>query len=62
MKSQTLTKLGSFFLAFASDRSGATAIEYAMIITFVALAIVAGIDQIGSALVGIFAAVLAGFT
>jgi len=38
----------SLFLRFAFDESGATAIEYALLLTFIALAIIGAVTTIGS--------------
>jgi pilus assembly protein Flp/PilA len=40
--------------AFLSDRSGATAIEYALIASFIALAIIVGVRSVGTTLSTIF--------
>ena len=39
---------------FAEDESGATAIEYAMIAAFIAIAIVGAVTSLGTTLSGIF--------
>jgi pilus assembly protein Flp/PilA len=43
------------------DRSGATAIEYCMIASFIAMAIIAALTSLGIELESIFVAVDAGF-
>jgi pilus assembly protein Flp/PilA len=45
-------------ILFWRDRSGATAIEYAMIAAGIALAIVASINQLGATVEGLFTSVL----
>lgn len=40
--------------AFVADRSGATAIEYALIAAFIAIAIIVAVGDVGNALVNIF--------
>ena len=40
----------SLWVRFARDESGATAIEYALIATFVGLALVVGMTDLGNAL------------
>jgi pilus assembly protein Flp/PilA len=45
--------------AFASDSSGATAIEYAMIAGLVSIVIVAGVTQIGTTVSGVFQSLVA---
>lgn len=52
-----LNKLKNFV---RSDR-GSTAIEYALIASLIALAVVAGLTLIGSSLNGVFVATAAGF-
>ncbi len=54
-----LDRLQKILLAFAADRSGATAIEYA-VMTFIAVGIVALAYGIGELLVPIFEAILPG--
>ena len=47
---------------FVADESGATAIEYSMVLLLVVIGIIAIVDQIGGSLLGMFNAALAGFT
>lgn len=47
--------------AFAGDRGGATAIEYAMIASLISVAIVGAVTLIGTKLNGFFTALAAGF-
>jgi len=47
----TMTMLTKDFLA---DEAGATAIEYAMIAAFIAVAIVGAVTSLGASLTGIF--------
>jgi pilus assembly protein Flp/PilA len=42
--------MSKFFARFLKDESGATAIEYGLIAALIALAIMAGASQIGTAL------------
>ena len=46
---------------FATDASGATAIEYGMIALGIAVAIVASVETVGNSVNGIFGNVSAGF-
>jgi pilus assembly protein Flp/PilA len=46
---------------FHADTSGATALEYALIALFVALAVIAGATSIGSSLAGFFGNLATGF-
>ncbi len=46
---------------FAGDEKGATSIEYGLIITFISLSIIVGATSVGTALIGIFQNVTAGF-
>ncbi|MBV9043776.1 MAG: Flp family type IVb pilin [Alphaproteobacteria bacterium] len=46
---------------FLADRSGATAIEYAMIAVFLSILIVAGVTALGTKLTAFFNSVAAGF-
>ena len=46
---------------YARDRVGATAIEYALIAAFIAIAIVASVTDVGTGLAGIFGNVKNGF-
>lgn len=46
---------------FLTDRGGATAIEYAMIASLIAMAVIAGVTTIGTTLSGTFQAVANGF-
>ena len=46
---------------FATDESGATAIEYGMIALGIAVAIVASVETVGTSVNGIFGNVSAGF-
>jgi pilus assembly protein Flp/PilA len=48
-------------LRFAHDRSGATAIEYALV-AFIAIAIIVGITQLGDSVGAMYARVQAAFT
>lgn len=62
MERQKSAPVIALLRAFALNQSGATAIEYSMILMLVVIGIVALIDQIGNALIGMFNAALAGFT
>jgi Flp pilus assembly pilin Flp len=42
------------FMKFTLDEAGASAVEYALLMTFIALAIVASVTSFGQALKGIF--------
>lgn len=44
-------------LKFLSDESGATAIEYGLIATGIALAIIAAVTSVGSSLNGVFTSI-----
>ena len=46
-----MKKLGTFLHRFGRDRSGATAIEYGLIATFIALAVISSIQLIGTTLI-----------
>jgi Flp pilus assembly pilin Flp len=46
-------------VAFATDRSGATSIEYAMIAFFVSIVIVAGATEMGTKVMGYFSSLVA---
>ena len=46
---------------FATEESGATAIEYGMIALGIAVAIVASVEMVGTSVNGIFVNVSAGF-
>jgi len=47
---------------FASDESGATSIEYALIASIVSVAVIAGLMGVRGSLIGIFDSVVAGFS
>jgi pilus assembly protein Flp/PilA len=51
----------SRFWQFLSEQSGATSIEYALLATLVAVAIIGSVIAVGDSLNGVFAAVAAGF-
>jgi pilus assembly protein Flp/PilA len=51
----------SRFWQVVGDESGATSIEYALIATLVAVAIIGSVSAVGDSLSGVFAAVVAGF-
>jgi pilus assembly protein Flp/PilA len=51
------TNLKRKFLKFMSDESGATAIEYGLIATGIAIAIIAAVNGTGSALSSMFSTV-----
>ena len=53
--------MSRLFQRFRQDIEGATAIEYALIASFIAMVIVSALTQVGTELIGIFEAVLAGF-
>jgi Flp pilus assembly pilin Flp len=57
-----MNHFGAFIRAFSGDENGGTAIEYSMILMLVVIGIIALVDQIGQSLIGMFMAVLAGFT
>lgn len=46
---------------FGRDDSGATAIEYGMILMMIVIGIIALVEQIGGSVLGFFEAVAAGF-
>jgi pilus assembly protein Flp/PilA len=50
------------FSQFSKDESGATAIEYGMILMMIVIGIIALVEQIGGSVLGFFLAVGAGFT
>jgi pilus assembly protein Flp/PilA len=52
----------AFYAKFARDESGATAIEYGMILMMIVIGIIALLEQIGASVLGFFTAVQAGFT
>jgi len=41
-------------LKFSGDESGASAVEYALLLAFIAMAIVAGAHSLGTAVAGFF--------
>lgn len=47
---------------FASDESGATSIEYALIASILSLAIIGGLTGVRGSLVNVFDSVVAGFS
>ena len=49
-----LIAMTTLFERFVKDEDGATAIEYAMIAAFIAVAIVAAVTSIGTSLSGVF--------
>lgn len=53
--------LETMLLRFLGDRSGATAIEYALIASLIFLVIIASVGNVGTSLIGIFNDVAAGF-
>jgi Flp pilus assembly pilin Flp len=57
-----MNAVAAFLQSFVRDESGTTAIEYSMILMLVVIGIIALVDQIGQSLLGMFMAVLAGFT
>ena len=46
--------MSKFLKRFAKNDSGATAIEYGLIATFIAVAIIAAVTLVGTDLVGVF--------
>lgn len=52
---------GSLLRRFFADARGATAIEYALLLTFIALVIIAGATQIGLETAGVFDRAADGF-
>jgi pilus assembly protein Flp/PilA len=46
--------MSKFLKRFVKDESGATAIEYGLIATFIAVAIIAAVTLVGTDLVGVF--------
>jgi pilus assembly protein Flp/PilA len=46
---------------FGRNESGATAIEYGMILMMIVIGIIALLEQIGGSVLGFFTAVMAGF-
>jgi len=50
----TIGSIQALFFRWAKDESGATAVEYGLIATFIALAIIAGATVVGTKLNGIF--------
>lgn len=57
-----MNRLTALFQSFARNESGATAIEYSMLLLLVVIGIVAANEQIGAALQSFFDAAAAGFT
>jgi pilus assembly protein Flp/PilA len=51
---------GSFLRRFFADEHGATAIEYALLATFIAIAIIAAATQVGTATSGAYDRAAAG--
>ncbi len=49
-----MTRVVRFLKAFGRDSSGATAIEYGLVATFVALAVIASIQAVGDNLISYF--------
>ncbi len=54
-RNQTLSYMNNKFTAIKSNESGATAVEYALIIGLIAIVIIASITLLGDAIAGIFA-------
>ncbi|MGZ3411490.1 MAG: Flp family type IVb pilin [Xanthobacteraceae bacterium] len=54
--------MGRSIKCFVQDKSGATAIEYAIIAGSLSIVILVSVNAIGSAVQGIFGQVAAGFT
>lgn len=52
----------SFFYRFAADEGGATAIEYALIASFISMAIVTSATNVGTSLDSTFTSVNSGFS
>ena len=50
----SIDTIQAFLFRWAKDESGATAVEYGLIATFIALAVIAGATAIGSKLNDIF--------
>lgn len=55
-----MTRLVRFLKAFRRDASGATAIEYALVATFISVAIVASVQAVGDGLIASFYEDIAG--
>ncbi|HEV7324349.1 MAG TPA: Flp family type IVb pilin [Bosea sp. (in: a-proteobacteria)] len=55
-----MERLSALALDFLRDRRGATALEYALIASFISIAAVATIREIGPALVARYAGILPG--
>lgn len=53
--------MAKILVAFQADEKGATAIEYALIASFLALAIVASLGNIKTSLIGVFTQVASFF-
>ncbi|MFO1237000.1 MAG: Flp family type IVb pilin [Alphaproteobacteria bacterium] len=51
--------MSKFVSRFFKDESGATAIEYGLIATFIAVAIIVAVQQLGLDLAGVFASISA---
>jgi len=53
--------MGTKITKFATDQSGATAIEYGLIALGIAVAIIASVEAVGISVIGIFGDVSGGF-
>jgi len=47
-------RIGETVRRFAADDSGATAVEYGLLVAFIALAIVVAVNQLGARIAAIF--------
>ena len=47
-------RIGAKVAALRDDRKGATAVEYGLMVAFIALAIIAAVTLVGTSLTGIF--------
>ena len=56
------TSIDETIRRFAADRSGATAIEYGLLLTLIALAIVFAVNAVGGKIAAIFDSITAFFT
>ncbi len=47
-------RIGETLRRFAADNSGATAVEYGLLVAFIALAIVVAVNQVGTGISRVF--------
>jgi Flp pilus assembly pilin Flp len=55
-----LDRIRAQLRALCGDRSGATAIEYAMVVVFIGILLIAAMESIGTSVTGFFLAIASG--